>query len=285
MDRPAAYLQALCHLRDILNFGAMPTVFLGSTYEDLREHRQAVLEAAGRLGSLVRAMEFFGARPGVPKDECLDMVRRSDVYIGLFAMRYGSVDRDSGKSISHLEYLEARSLNLPTLIYLIDERNQPVLPVHVDTGAAAKHLKKLKDELLANHTVGYFTSPDNLAKQVAFDLPALLQRTSGIVGEPNILAELVEALPRIDWLSDQRWSFLESQISAANKSGVPDRVLRGVVEFLLSDDRLTAAYLLAKAANFPIRKAIDRAVAIEQDIAKVVTSGVQAMKRHGQNSS
>src|SRR5690606_14677740 len=181
-------------------------------------------------------------------------------------------------------YLEARSLNLPTLIYLIDERNQPVLPVHVDTGAAAKHLKKLKDELLANHTVGYFTSPDNLAKQVAFDLPALLQRTSGIVGEPNILVELVEALPRIDWLSDQRWSFLESQISAANKSGVPDRVLRGVVEFLLSDDRLTAAYLLAKAANFPIRKAIDRAVAIEQDIAKVVNSGVQAMKRHGQNS-
>jgi hypothetical protein len=55
------------------------------------------------------------------------------VYLGVFGMRYGSIDEESGRSITELEYREARRAGLPCMIYLIDESRAPVLPIHVDT--------------------------------------------------------------------------------------------------------------------------------------------------------
>jgi hypothetical protein len=51
-----ANLETLCATAQTCsqNKGPMITVFLGSTYEDLREHRQAVMETVYRIGSLVR---------------------------------------------------------------------------------------------------------------------------------------------------------------------------------------------------------------------------------------
>ena len=92
-------------------------------------------------------MEYFGSKPGTPKEECLKSVQSCKAYIGIFAMRYGTIDEEIGKSLTHLEYEEASRLRLPILIYLIDEQNQPILPKHVETGESAKLLEALKIEL------------------------------------------------------------------------------------------------------------------------------------------
>ncbi len=39
----------------------------------------------------------------------------------MFGMRYGSIPDGYDKSMTHLEYDEAQSLKLPSLIYLLDE--------------------------------------------------------------------------------------------------------------------------------------------------------------------
>ena len=62
-------------------------------------------------------------------------------------MRYGSIDEESGKSMTHVEYDEAQQLSLPTLVYIVDEERQPVLQIFVDTGEKAKLLRELKEEL------------------------------------------------------------------------------------------------------------------------------------------
>src|SRR5271154_6790537 len=94
-------------------------VFVGSTFLDLKLYREAVRQALHRLEAAVRGMEYFGSLPHTPKEECLRVVRSCRVYIGIFAMRYGSVDIASGKSLTHLEYEEAQRIHLPSLIYLI----------------------------------------------------------------------------------------------------------------------------------------------------------------------
>lgn len=149
-------------------------VFVGSTYEDLKEYRTAVRETLERLETIVRGMEYFGSKPGSPKEECLKAVRSSKVYIGIFAMRYGSIDEETGKSMTHLEYEEAVQQGLPILIYLIDEESQPILPKHVETGENANLLEELKNELKKKFTISFFTTPDNLAKKIAHDLPSVL---------------------------------------------------------------------------------------------------------------
>jgi hypothetical protein len=83
------------------------------------------------MEAVVRGMEYFGSRPETPKDECLRIVRGCRAYIGIFAIRYGSIDPETGKSFAQLEYEEAQRIGLPSLIYLIDEERQPILPSHV----------------------------------------------------------------------------------------------------------------------------------------------------------
>jgi Domain of unknown function (DUF4062) len=79
-------------------------VFVSSTFVDLRPYRNAVRDVLHRLEAVVRGMEYFGALPETPRDECLRIVRSCKFYIGIFAMRFGSIDAESGKSFTQLEY-------------------------------------------------------------------------------------------------------------------------------------------------------------------------------------
>jgi hypothetical protein len=67
----------------------MTTIYLSSTYKDLVEHRRAVFEDL-RKNFEVIAMEDYVATDSRPVEECLkDISERADIYIGIFAFRYG----------------------------------------------------------------------------------------------------------------------------------------------------------------------------------------------------
>jgi hypothetical protein len=150
-------------------------IFVGSTFVDLKSYRDAVCTALNRLETIVRGMEFFGSKPGSPVEECLAVVRSSRVYIGIFGMRYGSIPDGYDKSMTHLEYEEAQRVGLPSLIYIIDEERQPVLPVHFETGEGANKLALLKNELRKKHVISLFTTEQDLAARILADLPPALQ--------------------------------------------------------------------------------------------------------------
>src|SRR5688572_19570392 len=57
------------------------TVFVCGTYRDLVEEREAVLESIRKLQYQHDSMEYFGARPNMPIETCLDEVRASDVLV------------------------------------------------------------------------------------------------------------------------------------------------------------------------------------------------------------
>ena len=83
----------------------MPSsIFVSSIFADLERHRLLVRETIAKLEYGTKAMEFFGALPDAPKEECLRLVRSANAYVGIFGMRYGHVDSDTGKSLTQLEY-------------------------------------------------------------------------------------------------------------------------------------------------------------------------------------
>ena len=92
------------------------TIFLSSTWADLKTHREMVLFTLAKLRRWVEAMEYFGALPGEPLDECLDAVRKADTYVAIIGTRYGSKDRH-GVSITQREYEEAFQHRKRILIY------------------------------------------------------------------------------------------------------------------------------------------------------------------------
>jgi hypothetical protein len=69
----------------------MATIYLSSTYEDLKDYRRVVFELLRKSDYQVIAMEDYVATDQRPVDKCLKDVDRADLYVGLFAFRYGYV--------------------------------------------------------------------------------------------------------------------------------------------------------------------------------------------------
>jgi len=217
-------------------------------------------------------MEYFGATPETPKEECLRIVRSCRAYVGVFSMRYGSVDPETGKSFTHLEYEEAQLCKLPSLIYLIDEERQPVLPKNIDFAEPGEKLLALKSELRKRHVVSFFTTPEDLAVRVSQDLPALARRLGSDV-RPGELSKLIETLPRANWLTDERLEFLKKEIGPiANPIG-SDALLREALEFLLAGDRQTPFFLLSRRTTLGSDGAIDLLMEIEKKVIAVIQRG------------
>lgn len=253
------------------------SVFVSSTFSDLQPYRSAVRDALHRLGSVVRGMEFFGALPDTPRDECLRIVSSCQIYVGIVGMRYGSVDAESGKSFTHLEYEEAIRSKLPSLIYLVDEERQPILPKHIDFGEAAQKLQDLKNLLKTKHVVSFFTSPEDLAVRVSQDLPQLVQRMGSHV-DTSALEKVVASLPRVDWITPERFAFLKRELGGRASIVPSDALLKEVMEFLFAGDRLAAVFLLSRHARVGMDEATDALMEIETRLFEVVARGTNALR-------
>jgi hypothetical protein len=142
-------------------------IFLSSTQVDLSEARENIIRFLGVLKSDLLAMEVFGSDESRPVDFCLKQVRKCNIFIGIYAERYGSIDEETGKSITELEYLEANKMLQvgklqAMLLYAIDSKaNWPLNLIERDFVKMTR-LATFKNEILSKHTVSFFKSTDEL---------------------------------------------------------------------------------------------------------------------------
>ena len=66
-------------------------IFVSSSFEDLKQHCAAAIRVLRQLGHEVLAMEDVIAASAAPLAKVLEMVDRSEAYVGVFAWRYGYV--------------------------------------------------------------------------------------------------------------------------------------------------------------------------------------------------
>jgi len=158
---------------------------VSSTFTDLADHRKEVSLALRRLGYEDIAMEYYVAEDRRPVDRCLADVKSSDVYIGIFAWRYGYIPRTENPdqlSITELEYRQALSTGRACLIFLISE--QAPWPRSKMEFTAMSRIEALRQELMDSdrHTVGTFDNADELTRKVN---EAVIQweRQTGHAGE------------------------------------------------------------------------------------------------------
>lgn len=97
------------------------TLFVSSTCYDLAQVRENIslfCEGAG-IDALVSEQSSFPVDPSFSTVEnCLKVVReRADIFLLVVGGRYGSIS-DTGKSITNLEYLEAKSNRIPKYVFV-----------------------------------------------------------------------------------------------------------------------------------------------------------------------
>jgi len=149
------------------------TVFISSTFVDLKEERKKVWESLEKFDVTVKGMEQFGARKSTPLATCISEVEQSDIYIGIIGMRYGSEEPNTGKSYTQLEYEKAVEQDKEIRIYLIDEESSAVTPNLIQFDKIQK-LNNFKAILKDKHTVDTFSNSQDLVTKLQRKFKELL---------------------------------------------------------------------------------------------------------------
>jgi tetratricopeptide (TPR) repeat protein len=154
---------------------ARKTVMVSSTARDLPEHRQEVMDACLRQGMFPIMMEHLPAEDAEAIEVSLRMVDEADLYLGIFAHRYGYVPKGHDISITEMEYNRAVERDIPRLIFLMHE-DHPVKAKDVETGDGAVKLDALKKRLKTERVVNFYQSPADLRAHVINSLSQIRER-------------------------------------------------------------------------------------------------------------
>jgi HEAT repeat protein len=142
----------------------MAKIYVSSTFKDLEECRENVRRVLRQMKHEDVAMEYYVAEDRRPVDKCLEDVAACDLYIGIFAWRYGYIPPGYDKSITELEYRKAVETNKKCHIFLLNE-DVPWLRKFIDKNA--QKIDDLREELSENYTVSFFKTPEELGSLVS----------------------------------------------------------------------------------------------------------------------
>jgi len=144
-------------------------VFLSSTHLDLSDYRSRATEAIERLDQEVGRMEVFGARPEDAREASLREVETCELFVGIYAHRYGYQPAGSDISITEAEYRQAQRLGKPIFCFVVKE-DYPWPPTMIEEEPGRTKLRAFKTEIETSLVLEKFTSPDDLALKVATSL-------------------------------------------------------------------------------------------------------------------
>ena len=215
-------------------------VFIRSTYQDLQDERQEVMQALLELGCIPSGMELF---PAADEDQWT-LIKRviddCDYYLVIVAGRYGSVG-SGGQSYTEMEYRYAV------------ERGKPVLGfIHKDPGSlSASRCEKDTDaqekletfrEFVKQKMCRTWDSPADLGSQVSRSLTKLIKSTPAVgwvradlVPETSAAEEILALKKKIEE---------QQQLLQAARTSAPE----GTADLMQGDDSADLAFAFGARA-------------------------------------
>lgn len=159
-------------------------VFVSSTYLDMRDERQAAVEAILRAGHIPAGMELFAAGDESQWDTIRRWIDDSDVFMLILGGRYGSIEPKSGKSYIELEYDYATEIKKPLFAAVISDvyldakvRSSGPDVIERKNGNLLEEFRKIVTSKISR----FFDSIDGL-KVIVFESLGNFQEDERIVG-------------------------------------------------------------------------------------------------------
>ncbi|MGH9636986.1 MAG: DUF4062 domain-containing protein, partial [Candidatus Angelobacter sp.] len=183
-------------------------VFISSTYVDLKEERQAVIQTVIKADCIPAGMELFPAADEKQLTFIKRVIDDCDYYLLIIGGRYGSVD-DAGISYTEQEYDYAisRGLKVIALIHAKPEEI-PLGKSDVDSALREK-LEKFKKKVTAKRLVQFWEKPEDLAGLVALNLLSAIRDHPTVgwvradkVANETVLSEINELRKRNEKLEE-----------------------------------------------------------------------------------
>lgn len=197
-------------------------VFVSSTFTDLEIERQAAVEAIRVAGHIPAGMELFRAEDKKQMAVIREWIDDSDVFVLILAGRYGSVEKDAGKSYTRLEYEHALRTDKTVLSMVmtdaeLDARSARDFKKYRGEDHGAE-LRAFRTEVMTTKMVDFFANTDELKWKLAealrvaernpdligwvrrtevVDTAAVLNQMTALTQENQLLRAEIEAIRRI----------------------------------------------------------------------------------------
>ena len=234
--------------------------FLSSTYQDLAAHRKAAVEALERLGQQAGRMEVFGARPEEPLTACLAEIDDSDLFVGIYAHRYGFVPPGSTTSITEAELDHAAKSNKPIFCFVVND-DHPWPPKMIEEGDGKQRLKALKDGIGAGLVRDVFTTPEDLAVKLATSVGRYLSQKAPPGTDHNAYFDNLKKCGDLEELLERALRELESATATDYN------------QIFLSSTSAYSKHLIAVADAMPQHKQRYRVATFSGLLGTVFSSG------------
>lgn len=167
-------------------------IFISSTFSDLKEERNKVMQTLMSLDCIPAGMELFPAMD----EEQFEFIKRiiddCDYYLLIVGARYGSMD-ENGVSYTEKEYDYAVSKGIPVIAFLHhDISSLPMNKTDLDE-ELRKKLEAFRKKVETGRLVQFWKNADDLNAKVAVSLP-----------------KTIKMFPRIGWVRANLQSNAES---------------------------------------------------------------------------
>lgn len=174
-------------------------IFISSTFSDLKEERNKVMQTIMSLDCIPAGMELFPAMD----EEQFEFIKRiiddCDYYILIIGARYGSMD-ENGVSYTEKEYEYAISKNIPVMAFLHDDISSlPINKADLDDKLREK-LDGFRKKVETKRLVQYWKNADDLNAKVAVSLPKTIKmfpRTEWVRANLQSNAETLQEITQL----------------------------------------------------------------------------------------
>lgn len=147
-------------------------VFVSSTYLDMKEERQAAVQAILNAGHIPAGMELFAAGNESQWETIKQWIDESDAFMLILGGRYGSLEPDSQKSYIELEYRYAMDTGKPLFSVVASEialEGKTVETENIDKYKAFK-------DLVLSKICRHFDDPKDIKEAVHQTLSTFIEK-------------------------------------------------------------------------------------------------------------
>lgn len=154
-------------------------VFVSSTYIDLIEERNEVMQALLELECMPVGMELFPAANDTQWNWIKKVIKESDYYVVIVGGRYGSLSESTQLSYTEMEYRYAIEIGIPTIAFL---HKYPDRIEKRFTDSDAKIAEKFISfrEFVQQKLCKYYETPADLGAKVSRSITQLIKTNPAI---------------------------------------------------------------------------------------------------------
>lgn len=153
-------------------------VFISSTFKDLQDERQEVIQALLELDCIPSGMELFPAANETQWEIIKEVIRDCDYYILILAGKYGSL-ADDGLSYTEKEYDFAIEIGKPVIAFTHKNIGKIASEKTEDTDVGKEKLNKFKEKVEEKLCKKWDTA-EGLGSVVSRSMIQMIKREPGI---------------------------------------------------------------------------------------------------------